>query len=221
MRIYKSIESIKKDFPNAHIIEDDSGFWVYPDGYQKYTISNVRRYLKPRTKEHIKDILLAGKFPEKLINDAIFNIKETEAVKKIKEVKKNGAVLEGMAGVGKSTACTWKIAKLLQYWKINNPLYISTVLFDTKAFETFQEYDAYLIDDLLPNLKDIKVDLITQIIYYAESKNIPLYITTNSKESFSQFPEPLLSRLRSYCEYIKIESKKDLRLEKPKGGINR
>jgi hypothetical protein len=88
------------------------------------------------------------------------------------------------------------------------------VLFDTKAFETFHEYDAYLIDDLLPNLKDIKVDLITQVIYYAESKNIPIYITTNSKESFQQFPEPLLSRLRSYCEYVKIESKKDLRLKK-------
>jgi hypothetical protein len=220
MRIYKSIESIKKDFPNAHIIEDDSGFWVYPDGYQKYTISNVKRYLKPRTKEHIKDILISGKFPEKLIETAIFQVKETESIKKIKEIKRS-VIMEGMAGVGKSTACTWKIAKLLYWWKINNPLYISTVLFDTKAFETFQEYDAYLIDDLLPNLKDIKVDLITQVIYYAESKNIPLFITTNSKESFQQFPEPLLSRLRSYCEYVKIESKKDLRLEKTKGGINK
>jgi hypothetical protein len=218
MKIYKNLESIKKDYPNAHIIEDDSGFWVYPDGYQKYTISNVKRYLKPRTKEHIKDILISGKFPEKLIETAIFQVKETESIKKIKEIKRS-VIMEGMAGVGKSTACTWKIAKLLYWWKINNPLYISTVLFDSKAFETFQEYDAYLIDDLLPNLKDIKVDLITQVIYYAESKNIPLYITTNSKESFQQFPEPLLSRLRSYCEYIKIESKKDLRLEKTKGGL--
>jgi hypothetical protein len=214
MRIYRTLESIKKDFPEAWIIEDDSGFWVYPDGHKG---QNVKRYYKPRTKEHIKDILLAGKFPEKLVNDAIYNVKETEAVKKIKEVKRNGAILEGMAGVGKSTACTWKIAKLLQYWKRNNPLYISSVLFDTKAFETFHEYDSYLIDDLLPNLKDIKVDLITQIIYYAESKNIPVYITTNSKESFQQFPEPLLSRLRAYCQYVKIDSKKDLRLEKIKG----
>jgi hypothetical protein len=81
------------------------------------------------------------------------------------------------------------------------------------VFETFQEHDAYLIDDLLPNLKDIKIDLITQIIYYAESKNIPLYITTNSKESFNQFPEPLMSRLKAYCEYIKIKQTKDLRIE--------
>jgi hypothetical protein len=210
MRVYKTLESIKKDFPKAWIIEDDSGFWVYPDGHKD---QKVKRYYKPRTKEHIKDILLAGKFPEKLIETAIFQVKETESIKKIKEIKRS-VIMEGMAGVGKSTACTWKIAKLLYWWKINNPLYISTVLFDTKAFETFQEYDAYLIDDLLPNLKDIKVDLITQIIYYAESKNISLYITTNSKESFNQFPEPLLSRLRSYCEYIKIESKKDLRLKK-------
>jgi hypothetical protein len=216
MRIYKNLESVKRDFPNAVIVEDDSGFWVYKDGYKS---SNAFRVLKPRTKEHIKSILLNGRFPEKLVNDAIYNIKETEAVKKIKEIKKS-VIMEGMAGVGKSTACTWKIAKLLQYWKRNNPLYISTVLFDTKAFETFHEYDAYLIDDLLPNLKDIKVDLITQVIYYAESKNIPIFITTNSKESFSQFPEPLLSRLRSYCEYVKVESKKDLRLEKVKEAKN-
>jgi hypothetical protein len=210
MRIYKNLESVKRDYPNAVIVEDDSGFWIYKDGYNS---SGAFRMLKPRTKEHIKDILLAGKFPEKLIETAIFQVKETESIKKIKEIKRS-IIMEGMAGVGKSTACTWKIAKLLYWWKRNNPLYISTVLFDTKAFETFHEYDAYLIDDLLPNLKDIKVDLITQIIYYAESKNIPLYITTNSKESFQQFPEPLLSRLRSYCEYIKIDSKQDLRLKK-------
>jgi DNA replication protein DnaC len=213
MRVYKTLESIKKDFPEAWIIEDDSGFWVYPDGHKD---QKVKRYYKPRTKEHIKDILINGKFPEKLINDAIFNIKETEAIKKIKEVKKNGAVLEGMAGVGKSTACTWKIAKLLQYWKINNPLYISAVLFDTKAFETFQEHDAYLIDDLIVNLKEIKLDLIMQVIYYAESKNISLFITTNSslKELTEQFPEPLISRILSHCEYIKIKTKEDFRLKK-------
>jgi hypothetical protein len=210
MKIYKNLESIKKDFPEAHIIEDDSGFWVYKDGYKS---SGAFRMLKPRTKEHIKSILINGKFPEKLIETAIFQVKETESIRKIKEIKRS-VIMEGMAGVGKSTAGTWKIAKLLQYWKRNNPLYISTVLFDTKAFETFHEHDAILIDDLLPNLKDIKVDLITQVIYYAESKNIPIFITTNSKESFQQFPEPLLSRLRSYCEYVKIESKKDLRLGK-------
>jgi hypothetical protein len=55
MRIYKNLESVKKDFPNAVIVEDDSGFWVYKDGYKS---SNAFRVLKPRTKEHIKDILL-------------------------------------------------------------------------------------------------------------------------------------------------------------------
>lgn len=176
-------------------------------------IQKVDRYLKPRTKTQIKDILSSGHFPDRLIDIALFKIKETESIKKIRESRKNGAVLEGRAGVGKSVACTWKIAKMVYWWKVQNPLYISSVLFDTKIFETFQEHDAYLIDDLLPNLKDIKVDLITQIIYYAESKNIPLYITTNSMESFTQFPEPLMSRLKSYCEYIKIKQTKDLRIE--------
>jgi len=209
MRVYKTLEDIRRDFPDAWIIEDDSGFWVYPDGYKG---RKAKRYLKPRTKEHIKDILINGKFPNKLIDNAVFNIKETEAVKKIKEVKK-GAILEGMAGVGKSTACTWKIAKLLQYWKINNPLYISAVLFDTKAFETFQEHDAYLIDDLIVNIKEIKLDLVMQVIYYAESKNIPLFITTNSslKELATAFPEPMISRILSHCQYVKINTKEDLR----------
>jgi len=212
MKIYKNIEQIRKDFQGARIVEDDSGFWVYVEE-QPGQLPRVKRYLKPRTKEYIKSILLDGKFPDKLVNTAIFHVKETETIKKMREVKKLGAVLEGRAGVGKSVACTWKIAKLVYWWKVQNPLYISSVLFDTKIFETFQEHDAYLIDDLLPNLKDIKIDLITQIIYYAESKNIPLYITTNSIESFSQFPEPLISRLKSYCEYIKIKQTKDLRIE--------
>jgi len=212
MKIYKNLEQIKKDFQNARIVEDDSGFWVYVEE-QAGQLPRVKRYLKPRTKEYIKNILLDGKFPDKLVNTAVFQVKETETIKKMREVKKLGAVLEGRAGVGKSVACVWKIAKLVYWWKVQNPLYISSVLFDTKIFETFQEHDAYLIDDLLPNLKDIKIDLITQIIYYAESKNIPLYITTNSRESFNQFPEPLMSRLTSYCEYIKIKQTKDLRVE--------
>jgi hypothetical protein len=212
MRIYKNIEQIKKDFPHSTILEDEAGFWVCEELQPGY-IQKVDRYLKPRTKTQIKDILSSGHFPDRLIDIALFKIKETESIKKIRESRKNGAVLEGRAGVGKSVACTWKIAKMVYWWKVQNPLYISSVLFDTKIFETFQEHDAYLIDDLLPNLKDIKVDLITQIIYYAESKNIPLYITTNSMESFTQFPEPLMSRLKSYCEYIKIKQTKDLRIE--------
>ncbi len=209
MRVYKNIEEVRERFPDAKIHEYENFFMV--------EIGKAVSILpKTLSRERIYTIMLANGFPEKYLKIALNGVKETEAVKKIREVKKRGAILDGKPGVGKSIACTWKIAKLLQYREISNPLYLSCVAFpDLKTlYNTYKEYDCFMIDDLITSLPQARLDLIIELVYHAELEEKPLFITSNGfMEIAKYFPEPILSRLRSYCELHKIKEDKDLRLQ--------
>ncbi len=207
-KVYKSIEEVRSIFPNAKVYEYES-FFMIEEGK---TVSVVPKAL---SKEKIYTILISNGFPEKYLNIALSGAKETEAIKRIKEAKKRGVILDGPPGVGKSIACTWKVAKLLQTRQISSPLYLSCVAFpDLKTlYNTYKEYDCFMVDDLIATLPQPRLELITEIIYFAELKERHIFITSNSfTEVAKSFPEAILSRLRSYCELHKIKEDKDLRL---------
>ncbi len=208
-KVYKSIEEVREKFPDAKIHEFEN-FFMVEIGKAVSILS------KALNKERIYTTMLANGFPEKYLNIALNGVKETEAIKKIKEVKKRGVILDGKPGVGKSIACTWKIAKLLQYREISNPLYLSCVAFpDLKTiYNSYKEYDCFMIDDLISALPQPRLELIIEILYFAELQERYLFITSNSFTELAKYlPEALLSRLRSYCEFIKIKENKDLRLQ--------
>jgi len=213
-KVYKSVEEIKKVYgENIEVVEGES-VWIVKDG--QGVKGSVFFLPKPLRKEKIAEIMITSGFPEKYIRIALNGVKETEALRKIREVSKRGVILDGKPGVGKSIACTWKIAKLLQHREISNSLYISCVAFpDLRVlYNTYKEYDCFMIDDLIATLPQARLDVIIELIYYAELEEKPLFITSNSfTEVIKSFPEAILSRLRSYCEFIKIRENKDLRLQ--------
>jgi DNA replication protein DnaC len=209
MRVYKSIEEVRAVFPDAKIHEYESFFMVEDEK----TVSILPKAL---SKEKIYTTMLSSGFPEKYLKIALNGVKETEAIKKIKEAKKKGAILDGKPGVGKSIACTWKIAKLLQHREISNPLYLSCVAFpDLKTlYNSYKDYDCFMVDDLIATLPQPRLELIIEILYFAELQERYLFITSNSFTDLAKaLPEALLSRLRSYCELHKIKENKDLRIQ--------
>jgi len=208
-KVYKSIEEVRTVFPNAKIHEYESVFMIEER-------ETVRVVLKALSKEKIEQVMKENGFPAKYLRVVLNGIKETEAIRKIKDMRKRGIILEGPPGVGKSIASTWKIAKLLQLREISNPLYISCVSFpDLKElYAKYREHDAYLIDDIISSLPQARLEMIIELIYHAELEEKPLFITSNGFMKVVQsFPEALLSRLRSYCEFHKIKENQDLRLQ--------
>jgi len=208
-KVYKSIEEVRERFPGAKIHEYEN-FFMVEDG------KAVSILPKALNKERIYTTMLANGFPEKYLKIALNGVEETEAIKKIREAKKKGAILDGKPGVGKSIACTWKIAKLLQYREISNPLYLSCVAFaELKTlYNTYKEYDCFMIDDLIATLPQPRLELIIEILYHAEQQEKYPFITSNSFTDLAKaLPEALLSRLRSYCEFHKIKENKDLRIQ--------
>lgn len=208
-KVYKSIEEVREKFPNAKIHE-----------YENFFMAEIGKAVsilpKALNKERIYTTMLSNSFPEKYLKVIFNGIEETEALRKVKEAKKKGIILDGKPGVGKSIACTWKIAKLLQYREISNPLYLSCVAFpDLKTlYNTYKEYDCFMIDDLIAALPQPRLELIIEILYFAELQERHLFITSNSFTDLAKaLPEALLSRLRSYCELHKIKENKDLRLQ--------
>jgi DNA replication protein DnaC len=207
-KVYKSIEEVRAVFPDAKIHEYES-FFMIEEGK---TVSVLPKAL---SKEAIYTKMLPNGFPEKYLKIALNGVKETKAIKKIRETSKKGVILDGKPGVGKSIACTWKIAKLLQHREISNPLYLSCVAFpDLKTlYNTYKEYDCFMIDDLIATLPQPRLELIVEILYFAELQEKYLFITSNSFTNLAKaLPEALLSRLRGYCELHKIEENKDLRV---------
>jgi len=214
MKVFKTIEEIKKVYgENIDVMEGES-VWIVRDG--QGVKASVFFLPKPLQKEKISEIMIANGFPKKYLKIALNGVKETEALKKVKEVKKRGVILDGKPGVGKSIACTWKIAKLLQRREISNPLYLSCIAFpDLKTlYNSYKDYDCFMIDDLIATLPQPRLELIIEILYFAELQERYLFITSNSFTELAKgLPEALLSRLRSYCEFIKIKENRDLRLQ--------
>ena len=213
MKVFKTIEEIKKVYGDKVDVVEGESVWIVSDG--QGIRASVFFLPKPLHKGKIAEIMLTNGFPEKYIRIALNKVKETEAIKRIKEAKKRGVILDGPPGVGKSIASVWKTAKLLQVREISNPLYISCVSFpDLKElYAKYRRHDSYLIDDLLFSIPQARLDLIIELIYHAEQEEKPLLITSNSFTALAKtLPEPILSRLRSYCELIKIRENKDLRL---------
>jgi hypothetical protein len=208
-RVYKSIEEVRAVFPNAKIHEYDSFFMV--EGTKEVSVLP-----KALSKERIYTTMLSNGFPEKYLRVVFNGLKETEALKRVKEAKKKGVILDGKPGIGKSIACTWKAAKLLQYREISNPLYLSCVAFpDLKTlYNSYKDYDCFMVDDLIATLPQPRLELIIEILYFAELQERYIFITSNSFTDLAKaLPEALLSRLRSYCELHKIKESRDLRLQ--------
>ncbi len=208
-KVYKSIEEVREQFPDAKI-HDYENFFMVEDG------KAVSILPKALSKEKIYTLMKANGFPEKYLKVIFNGIVETEALRKVKEAKKKGVILDGKSGVGKSIACTWKIAKLLQHRETSNPLYLSCVAFpDLKTlYNSYKEYDCFMIDDLIATLPQPRLELIIEVLYYGELQEIYLFITSNSFAALAKaLPEPMLSRLRSYCELHKIKEDKDLRIQ--------
>jgi len=207
-KVYKSIEEVRTVFPNAKTHEYESFFMVE-------MTKEVSILPKALDKKKIEEVMKANGFPAKYLRVVLNEAKETEAIRKIKETRKRGIILEGPPGVGKSIASVWKIAKLLQIREISNPLYISCISFpDLKElYAKYKEYDAYLIDDLITAIPQARLDFIIELVYHAELEEKVLFITTNGfLEVAKSFPEAILSRLKSYCKLVKIKDHKDLRL---------
>lgn len=208
-KVYKSIDEVRAVFPDAKIHEYEN-FFMVEDG------KAVSILPKALSKEKIYTVMLSNGFPEKYLKIIFNGLKETEALRKVKEAKKKGVILDGPPGVGKSIASTWKVAKLLQAREISNPLYISCISFpDLKLlYATYKNHDCFMIDDLIATLPQARLDMIMELIYHAELEEKPIFITSNSfTEVAKSFPEAILSRLRSYCEFHKIKENKDLRIQ--------
>jgi len=210
-RVYKNIQEVRAVFPDANV-----KIYEYESFFMVEMAKEVCILPKTLSREKIEQVMKENGFPAKYLKVVLNEVKETEAIRKIKGMQKKGIILDGPPGVGKSIASTWKIAKLLQIREISNPLYISCISFpDLKElYAKYREHDAYLIDDIISSLPQARLEMIMELIYHAELEEKPLFITSNGfMEVAKFFPEALLSRLRSYCEFHKIKENKDLRLQ--------
>jgi hypothetical protein len=213
MKVFKTIEEIKKVYgENIEVVEGDS-VWIVSVG--QGVKASVFFLPKPMRKEQILEVMLANGFPLKYLKVALNRVMETEAIKKVREMRKKGIILDGPPGIGKSIASAWKIAKLLQNRQISNPLYVSFISFpDLKnLYNVYKNHDCFMIDDLITSLPQARLEMIMELIYHAELEEKFLFITSNGfMEVAKSFPEAILSRLRSYCELHKIKENKDFRL---------
>ena len=204
-------EAIRKVKGKGIYIETERFYWVNTD-------KGLRKVLKPLSNDLVIQKLENGNFPPKYLDD-IFKgkIKKTKALLTALRTNKEGLILSGKAGIGKTFACIYKITKLIKEYKINSPLYISLQDFDiSEEREKFKNFDSYLLDDFNPNLNDYERKFAINIIYHAYSNKKKLFITTNaSLKKFGEFirEEPILSRLKELTE-IKTIDDKDFRLEK-------
>ncbi len=197
-------------------LEDNTFYWILTKTKQ------LVRVLKPRNKEEIQQILLKGNFPERHVTEIFSkNLKKTEALKfALSQNDNKGLLLSGRAGVGKTFASIYKIAKLLQEYRITSPLYISLQDFDVKTEQNYQRlnnHDCFLIDDLNTNLNNWEKKFASQVIYHASKKPKYLFVTTNAsiKDLFTFLEEePLISRLLEMCELKELKETKDYRLVK-------
>ena len=211
MLIAKSAEEAIKKVNGKHLyLEDETCYWVAKQ-------EGIVKVLKPLPQGQVKEKLLNGNFPEKYIK-AIFQ-KEKRKTKALEETLKSekGLILSGNAGIGKTFACIYKIAKLLQEYKINSPLYIPLQNFDINEIrKIYEQADCYLIDDFNPNLNEWERKFATEIIYHAYNTDKLLFITTNASfEDLANFisEEPVVSRLLEMCKTKHIKDK-DYRLAK-------
>ena len=206
-------EAIKKANGIRLYIETETQYWIE-------TEKGIVKILKPLPKEYIINKLKNGEFPEKYIKE-IFKPQKTKALEKTLKVKEKGLILSGRAGIGKTFACIFKIAKQVRYYKIAAPLYISLQDFEVhKEYFTerrLKEYDCILLDDLNPNLNKLEKRFAETVIYHAYNNQKRLYITTNASidELFKYLnEEPVISRLLEICETKEIEEAEDLRIRR-------
>ena len=201
MMVARSREELEKRY--GHVIEEEDFYWVKTQkGYAKF--------LKPRTLEQVKEILRLTGFPERYIS-LLENLRRTRAIELALKTRK-GLLLRGPAGTGKTTACVFRIAKGLQNYEVNTPLYVSAFDFEPEKVNTLKHHsDCLLIDDLNTRvLHPTRLNILLELIYHAHAKEKKLFITTNEKEL--KLPEPVLSRISEMCRIFKVDGK-DMRLE--------
>lgn len=172
---------------------------------------NMIRVKKPRSCIEIDVILTLGKFPEKIIKSLA--LAKPSKCLAIVEKTMRGVILCGPAGIGKTFACIWKIADLVKYYHISNPLYISLQEISSDEYKSYKKYDAFLLDDVNANLQEWKIEFIRSIIYHAYNYCKTLFITSNlEKKALLNLlvEEPIISRLLEMCEIHEVQDR-DLR----------
>ena len=210
MVIARSIEEIRARLKPIDVIETEDFFWVLKDKEKGYF-----RVFKPRRVEETRYLLSEGGFPERYIR-LLGSIKRTKAIEAVRNAKR-GAHLWGPAGVGKTTACVFKIAKWLQRYRIHSPLYISAFDLDCDRVQKLKDSsDCFLIDDLNPAvLRDLPKSVLIEVIYHAHAKEKRLLITSN--ESRLSLPEPVKSRILEICDVRRRIEGHDMRIKEVKG----
>ena len=209
MVIARSLEEIKERLKPIDVIETEDFYWVLKDKEKGYF-----KVFKPRPREETQHLLREGGFPERYIR-LLGSIKRTKAIEVIKRAKR-GAHLWGPAGVGKTTACVYKIAKWLQHYRVHTPLYISAFDLDYERVQKLKESaDCFLIDDLNPAvLRDLPKSVLIDVIYHAHAKEKRLLITSN--EGRLQLPEPVKSRILEMCDVVRKIEGHDMRIKEVK-----
>ncbi|WP_245844852.1 ATP-binding protein [Persephonella hydrogeniphila] len=210
-------EAIQKVNGKGLYLETETQYWVEAEENGQ---SVVKKVLKPLPKRLIIEKLKNGEFPESYIEE-IFKPEKTKALEESLKVEEKGLLLSGKAGIGKTFALIYKIAKDLRYHKVSAPLYITLQDFDVqKEYYTenrLKHYDCFLLDDVNPNLNKLEKRFAERVIYHASRKNKKLYITTNaSLRDFFNFleDEPLVSRILQMCEVKEINETTDLRIKR-------
>ena len=212
MRVATSPEMVRKIFPDVEVILDQGSYFaVWRKNRRGVTIIP-----KPRPLEEVLQILEKGGFPNRFLK-LLPHLKRTKAIEAI--LKKDSAMLFGPAGVGKTTASVWRIAKMVQTLKVSNPQYLSAVDFEPERVKEIKETaDCVLIDDLNPRvIPEWKLQLVVELIYHAHNKDWKLFLTSNDG---LKLPQPILSRLVEICgEPIRLQGE-DLRLRSIKADKN-
>lgn len=230
VHVARTKEEVRKIFPDADdIIEryEDTPDWnTQPEITHYYVYKNneiIALVRTPKREKDIKSILLEGNFPISFVEE-IFTPEKNEVLTKILQAPEDkGLVASGKAGIGKTFAVIFKIAKLVKYFKINRPLYIT--LQDVNAFEVLYKerdlfkYDAIFIDDVNKNLNKLEKKLVETVVFhvYNNKNKKKLYITTNQTiDDMFDFinEEPIKSRVLEICTLLQLKESKDLRLQR-------
>jgi len=223
MQVKRTIEEVRALYPSAKEIEEQEDRFIVhleehiPIDGRIYRSKVVLFVLKPLSKEAILQRL--SDFPKNLLDVVFGSLRNTKCLSAVKAQAKalqKFLILDGPAGVGKSVSAVWYMAYLLHKRLIHNPAYISFVdLPDLKkVFAEYEQHDAYLLDDVIPNLLNEQLEkLLMVLIYHAEKEQKPLIITTNDYDGLEKlFPEPILSRVYGSFTIIKVVDK-DLRVK--------
>lgn len=222
-RVVKSIEELKElcqHEPVINIYEEEEFFWIELKAERG---TYLKKVLKALSFEKALNLMEEWGFPRRILKN-LQNTQKTEELKMVLKAK-DGALLTGPAGTGKTHAACYTVAKNLMRREINCACYISAVdLFDytemKEARERVHDSKMILLDDVNAFMTEPQKNFVKEIIYHCYNEEKGLLLTSNltRNDLFRLLAdEPILSRL-STIKHIKFKGKdRRLRHEVPDG----